>query len=74
MLNHRIGPPFINIGNYFIDTNTHTQTHFDRLIDLKKIESNPNVMDSFMMGKSTLKRFGFIKTSSRLCDGEKIVA
>ena len=37
-------------------------------------QSISNVMNSFMMVKSTLKRFGFFKPSSELYDGEKIVA
>ena len=43
---------------------------------MKKIEkqSIPNVMDLFTMVKSTLKRFGFVKTSSGLYDGGKNVA
>ena len=40
---------------------------------MKKIDkqSFPNEMNLFMMVKSTLKRFGFIKPSSGLYDGEK---
>ena len=34
----------------------------------------PDVMNLFLMVKSTLKCFSFIKPSSRLYDGEKIVA
>ena len=43
---------------------------------MKKIEkqSNPNAMILFMMVKSTLKGFCFIKHSSGLYDGEKCVA
>ena len=39
-----------------------------------EIQSLPNMMNSFMMVKSMLKCFGFIKPSSGLYDGEKIVA
>ena len=43
---------------------------------MKNIEkqSFPNVIDLSLLVRSTLKRFGFIKPSSGLYDGEKIVA
>ena len=42
---------------------------------MKKIEKQniPNVMNWFMMVKSRLKRFGFIKPLSGLYDGEKLL-
>ena len=42
---------------------------------MKKIEkrSITNVMNLFMVVKSTLKRFGLIKTSSGLYDGKKLL-
>ena len=41
---------------------------------MKKIEKQYSKCDEFiMMFKSTLKRFGFIKPSSGLYDGEKLL-
>ena len=48
----------------------------DSTIYITKIgkQSILNVMNIFMMVKLTLKCFGFIKPSSGLYDGEKIIA
>ena len=48
----------------------------DDYIYIKKIEkqSIPDVMTLFIIVKSTFKRFGFIKPSSGLYDGERIDA
>ena len=50
----------------------HKGNKFDSMKKIEK-QSNPKVMNLFMMIKSTLKRFGFIKPSSGLYDGEKFL-
>ena len=58
-----------------LDYNNHTHKYTHTHIYMKKIEKQSilNGLNLSMTVKSTLKRFGFIKPSPGLYDGEKIV-